>query len=442
MTNYRICRISRVAYMSAINNLYEDRPELKSASSEDQKNAFFAEHLIYSDSFKREMTKIGNDAYEILCNADRIQKAWARENGVRYSEENWIRDILFAQIEKIRPDVIYIQGLSSDREGFLPDRGFRDQFPFVKLVVGYSGFTFDAARLEGIDLVISCIPFLQQYFAAQSVSSYLVYHGFDEAVLPRLEQRELRPERAYDIVFTGTSGVGHGYSHSDRYWELVQMFLGTSIEGWPDDRVAGPQQALPKEIKDRFAQELATLAEKHSPQQVAQFLRTALQDIYNTEDPIVPLSALFPDRCHPPVYGLEMYDVLRQGKITHNRHTNAMGLVFGNIRLFEATGVGSCLLVNTADNVRDLFEPDAEIVTYASIDECIEKSRYLLEHEDERRSIAAAGQKRTLSDHTIQQRCAQIHQIVSQALRQIDASVNAESGSPSARSPGAESLRA
>lgn len=428
--------------MSALDNLYGDHPELKSVSSEEQKEAFFAKHLIYSDSFKREMTKIGNDACEILCNADHIQKTWARENGVRYSEENWIREILWAQIEKIRPDVIYIQGISVDRHGFLPDQGFRDRFPFVKLVVGYSGFTFAADRLEGIDLVISCIPFLHQYFASQDVPSHLVYHGFDVSVLSHLGQQESRPERSCDIVFTGTSGVGHGNSHAERYWELVQMFLGTNIEAWLDDRVPGTQQVLDREARDRFAQQLAALAEKHSPQQVAQLLRAALQDIYDTEAPMVPLSAFFPDRCHAPVYGLEMYRVLQSGKITHNRHTNAMGLVFGNIRLFEATGVGSCLLVNTADNVRDLFEPDAEIVTYASIDECIEKSNYLIGHDEERRAIAEAGQKRTLSDHTIQQRCEQIHQIISQALRQKDASVNAESGSPRARSPGAKSLQA
>ena len=135
MTNYRICRISRVAYMAAFRTFYEECPELNSASSEEQKNAFFAKCLIYSDSFRREMTEIGNEAHEILCNAENIQKTWARENGIQYSEKDWIREITWAQLAKIRPDVIYIQGLTVDPEGFLPDRGFRDQFPFVKLVV-------------------------------------------------------------------------------------------------------------------------------------------------------------------------------------------------------------------------------------------------------------------------------------------------------------------
>ena len=39
------------------------------------------------------------------------------------------------------------------------------------------------------------------------------------------------------------------------------------------------------------------------------------------------------------------------------------------------------------------------------MDEAVEKVTYLLDHEDERAEIARAGQKRTLMDHTIFNRC-------------------------------------
>jgi spore maturation protein CgeB len=45
-----------------------------------------------------------------------------------------------------------------------------------------------------------------------------------------------------------------------------------------------------------------------------------------------------------------------------------------------------------------------EVVTYRSGDECVEKTRYLLAHDSERRAIAAAGHRRTLRDHTYFQR--------------------------------------
>ena len=43
-----------------------------------------------------------------------------------------------------------------------------------------------------------------------------------------------------------------------------------------------------------------------------------------------------------------------------------------------------------------------EIVTFKSVDECLDKAKYLLENETERDKIAAAGQKKTLENFTLQ----------------------------------------
>jgi len=63
-----------------------------------------------------------------------------------------------------------------------------------------------------------------------------------------------------------------------------------------------------------------------------------------------------------------------------------------------------------------MFEPDSEIVTYRTADECAEKVRYLLDHEQERQSIAAAGHRRTLRDHTYRKRAEQVDGILSKLL--------------------------
>ena len=86
------------------------------------------------------------------------------------------------------------------------------------------------------------------------------------------------------------------------------------------------------------------------------------------------------------------------------------------MRLFEATGVGTCLLTDWKENLSELFEIDREIVTYKSVDECIEKAKWLLEHPQERELIAKAGQARTLKDHTFAQRAVQLDKIIREAL--------------------------
>ncbi|MDQ3755068.1 MAG: glycosyltransferase, partial [Acidobacteriota bacterium] len=88
-----------------------------------------------------------------------------------------------------------------------------------------------------------------------------------------------------------------------------------------------------------------------------------------------------------------------------------------NMRLFEATGVGSCLLTDWRANISTLFEPDREVVTYRNAEECIEKATYLLDHESERQQIARAGQRRTLREHTYARWAAGFDEVVRWGFR-------------------------
>jgi spore maturation protein CgeB len=91
----------------------------------------------------------------------------------------------------------------------------------------------------------------------------------------------------------------------------------------------------------------------------------------------------------------------------------------GNIRMFEATGVGTLLVTETASNLSQIFEPDQEVVTYRSKEEAVEKIRYCLAHENERRSIASAGQRRTLRDHNSRVRAQEVLRIFEELLEQV-----------------------
>ena len=84
--------------------------------------------------------------------------------------------------------------------------------------------------------------------------------------------------------------------------------------------------------------------------------------------------------------------------------------------MFEATGVGTCLLTDTGQNMPDLFEEDKEVVTYRTVDEAVDKANYLLDHPDEAEQIAKAGQARTLRDHTIMKRSKQMDDVIQKIL--------------------------
>jgi len=72
--------------------------------------------------------------------------------------------------------------------------------------------------------------------------------------------------------------------------------------------------------------------------------------------------------------------------------------------MFEATGLGSCLITEHKKNIEDLFEPDKEVVTYKSLDELKDKLKILENDKNLCKKIKIQGQKRTLKYHTLNSR--------------------------------------
>ena len=98
---------------------------------------------------------------------------------------------------------------------------------------------------------------------------------------------------------------------------------------------------------------------------------------------------------------------LRNGKIPY---------VAGNIRLFEATGVGSCILTKYTDDLSNLFVPDEEVAVYRSKEEAVSKAKYLLNNESELNRIAKAGMRKTWRKHTAEIRAKEFIQIIRDKL--------------------------
>ena len=104
------------------------------------------------------------------------------------------------------------------------------------------------------------------------------------------------------------------------------------------------------------------------------------------------------------VWGADMYQVLRRSRVTLNSHIDLAGREAGNMRLFEATGVGAFLLTDFKDNLHTLFEPDREVAVWRSIDDCLEAIGRALADDNGRAAIARAGQARTMAQHTYRHR--------------------------------------
>ena len=99
-------------------------------------------------------------------------------------------------------------------------------------------------------------------------------------------------------------------------------------------------------------------------------------------------------------WGKKYYEVLLRSKITLNRHGEIAGDYANNMRLYEATGCGCCLVTNAAVNMARILRPMHECVVYRDYVD-LARQLWILHHDDDyRKEIAAAGHRRCLTEHT------------------------------------------
>ena len=79
-----------------------------------------------------------------------------------------------------------------------------------------------------------------------------------------------------------------------------------------------------------------------------------------------------------------------------------------NPRTFELAGARAFQLVDRRRDLARSLEPGSEVETFGDVHECRKKISYYLEHEDERREIAANAHRRALAEHTYRHRMEQM----------------------------------
>ena len=103
---------------------------------------------------------------------------------------------------------------------------------------------------------------------------------------------------------------------------------------------------------------------------------------------------------HGPLFGRPMYETLSSSRIVINIPAELADDQAPNMRLFEATGVGSFLLTEKQSTIEVFFRSGEEIETFSDEKELIEKIYYYLAHPEKCQAIAANGQARCLRDYS------------------------------------------
>ena len=74
--------------------------------------------------------------------------------------------------------------------------------------------------------------------------------------------------------------------------------------------------------------------------------------------------------------------------------------VAANIRLFEIPGMKSCQLTEDFENLRELFIPEKEVITYSNLNDLQEKIVFLKKNYKKAEEVASAGYQKVITEHT------------------------------------------
>ena len=348
----------QVLYETFISQLYSSDCLLNNKCYEYQLSKILSSKFSFSHYLCEELSKLGFTTDIIFPNAQSLQAQWAKENGLS------VKEILVEQIERFKPDILYIVGAV----GCLDSSLLYKLKHKPKLTFGWLGSNIPPKTdWSRFDCILSGLSELRKTALRLGAKhSMEFYPGIPQVVFDDFPCLNNNPH--YDLVFVGQCNpVQHGKRASFLEFLANQglnlgLFLSGNISHLP---------TILQEINKgpRFGYEM-------------------LQEIYNSKISF---------DCRAKHSFLDK-DIGKDQTV--------------NMRIFETTAVGSLLLTEKFSNLNKLFEPNKDIVSFTNTTDLIEKIKYYIENHTTRKTISINGKMKCKNKHKLSLRALHFANIV------------------------------
>ena len=321
-----------------------------------------------SDFIHPQLEKLGIESKVVFYNNRNLQDKWNQNH-----QDLSYFDILISQIKEYSPDII----LNSAIAGFTKEETaiIKESLPTKdKKMVGFHFSTLDDRFKQNVSFYDQIYTGSKSYvnmMRSCGIPAYLLRHTFEPEIIDKLS----KSERKNEICFSGSICVGKS-AHNNRLdmldilrkFDVPYIFYGNIYDyKQADDKYAGIIKEVEKDKKEGL-------------------------------------------------FGINYYSALNQYNICLNLHSPIIGDGAGNMRMFEATGLGICLLTDHKSENAELFDVTNEIVVYDSFEDMVEKAKWLINNPNKARKIALAGQKRTLAEYTYKNKAEQMNEYIQMLL--------------------------
>ena len=242
-----------------------------------------------------------------------------------------------------KPDVIFI------REQVFIRSKFWEQFRKNALVV--SRMDCDLPQNWSplsFDLIYTNMTSFKHFFSDCNIKTLSNSNGFDQRILSEIKYKE----KSYDVTFVGGLGSYYGFVERTRFFEKLLNNADSKFQfSWWGYKT------------ENFERDYPELSKKYMG----------------------------------AAGGIDLFTIYAQSKIVLNCFDSNAGGIAINQRMFEVLGMGTLLLALESES---LVGWENYLVTYKDVDDCVEKIKYYLAHEDELEKIAKAGQAFVLENYS------------------------------------------
>jgi len=357
-------------YQGSYTEAYLADPSLPSLPYRACAERLFSRPIYYGDAYIDAFISLGLAAEQVVPFCRPLQFKWASERNMWALGQFWTRlhvhppsmqsmqrfpdtwvlnRIVARQIATHRPKVLWVfSGVHVTEREIRSWRRYADH-----VILWWSCPLWEGFPYTEFDLALTTVPSFVDYFEKLGVHAAYLPHAFDPRIIGRVRYPERRVPRA---AFVGSLSP----SHKNRVSLLDSLSRKVPI------------------------------------------------DFYGQGEEFLPADSPLRHSYRGPAWGDDLYSVYGSYLVVVHRSADVFTSFTSAKRLFEATGMGACVVTEDTDDLQRFFEPDVEVVTYSSPEECIGKVEHLLNNPDEARRIGQKAQERTLRDHTYRQRVREL----------------------------------
>ena len=285
----------------------------------------------------------------------------------------------------------------------------KDNVKSIKLNFSQIGVPINnIKRFEPYDFVLSCLKPQVKQLKENGKKAVFFRHGFDESLLNNINYNE----KSIDFSFIGSIYSGSG-AHQERANYIEYLTSYTDLIIYSSFKNNGTRKNLKYKTKKMVSAmyNCMPIGLKNKNIYLAERM-----NCWRKEIPGIIIDNESVSKFRQSIFGMDMLQTLANSKVSLNVHIDIADNYAASIRMYEITGVGTCLLTDFKDDINEYFEPDYEIVTFKSPLEALEKYNFLINNPDKMNNIAKNGQKRTLKEHTMKKRIEELDLIIRKHL--------------------------